>query len=83
MWSISSGICSGGFHVTEELLYTKKEITTPVDTLSWDYYKYVKNNHVAGWSDPSYILYSGKDDLQSLQVVKAFAKLNNAVLTVS
>lgn len=29
------------FHVTEEMLYTKREISTPIDTLSWDYYQYV------------------------------------------
>lgn len=71
------------FHVTEEILYAKKEIPTPIDTLSWDYYRYVKKNPITRWNSPTYILYGGKDNLQSLQVVKAFAKLNNAVLTVS
>lgn len=30
------------FNVTEELIREKKEIFTPIDTLSWDYYCYVK-----------------------------------------
>lgn len=45
------------FHVTEEMLYTKREIPTPIDTLSWDYFQYVKKNPVTRWNSPTYILY--------------------------
>lgn len=71
------------FHVTEEMLYTEKEIPTPIDTLSWDYYQYVKKNPVTKWNSPTYILYGGKDNMQSLQVIEAFAKLNRVALTIS
>lgn len=71
------------FHVTEEMLYTKKEIPTPIDTLSWDYYQYVKDNPVSEWKSPTCILYGGKDNLQSLQVIEDFAKSNSAALTIS
>lgn len=71
------------FHITEEMLYTKREIPTPVDTLSWDYYQYVKKNPVTSWNNPTYILYGGKDNLQSLQVIENFAKSNPVSLTIS
>lgn len=71
------------FHVTEEMLYTKREIPTPIDTLSWDYFQYVKKNPVARWNSPTCILYGGKDKLQSLQVIENFAKSNSVLLTIS
>ena len=71
------------FHVTEDMLYTEREIPTPIDTLSWDYYQYVKENPATKWNSPTYILYGGKDNLQSLQVIENFAKTNHAVLTIS
>jgi len=71
------------FHVTEEILYTKREIPTPIDTLSWDYYQYVKKNPVTKWESPTYIHYGGKDNLQSLQVIEDFAKANQVTLTIS
>ena len=71
------------FHVTEEMLYTEREIPTPIDTLSWDYYQYVKKNPVTKWNSPTYILYGGKDNLQSLQVIENFAKTNHVALTIS
>ena len=71
------------FHVTEEMLCIKREILTPIDTLSWDYYQYVKKNPVTRWNSPTYILYGGKDNLQSLQVIENFAKSNSVSLTIS
>lgn len=63
--------------ITEEMLYTKREIPTPIDTLSWDYYQYVKKNPVTRWNSPTHILYGGKDNLQSLQAIENFAKSNS------
>lgn len=71
------------FHITEEMLYTKREIPTPIDTLSWDYYQYVKKNPVTRWNSPTYILYGGKDNLQSLQVIENFAESNPVSLIIS
>ena len=65
------------------MLYTKREIPTPIDTLSWDYFQYVKKNPVTRWNSPTYILYGGKDNLQSLQVIENFAKSNSVSLTIS
>ena len=71
------------FHVTEEMLYAKREIPTPIDTLSWDYYQYVKKSPITGWNSPTCILYGGKDNLQSLQVIENFVKSNPVDLTIS
>lgn len=71
------------FHVTEEMLYTEREILTPIDTLSWDYYQYVKENPATKWNSSTHILYGGKDNLQSLQVIENFAKTNHVALTIS
>ena len=71
------------FHVTEEMLYTKRKIPTPIDTLSWDYFQYVKKNPVTRWNSTTYILYGDKDNLQSLQVIENFTKSNSVLLTIS
>lgn len=71
------------FNITEEMLYTKREIPTPIDTLSWDYYQYVKKNPITRWNSLTYILYGGKDNLQSLRVIENFAKSNPVALTIS
>ena len=71
------------FHVTEEILYVEREIPTPIDTLYWDYYQYVKKNPVTKWDSPTYILYGGKDNLQSLQAIEDFAKSNHVTLIIS
>lgn len=64
------------FDVTEEMLFIKREILTPIDIFSWDYYQYVKNNFIVKWNSCTYILYGGKNNLQSLQVIKNFAMFN-------
>ena len=38
---------------------------------------------VKRWNNPTYILYGGKDNLQSLQVIENFAKSNHAALMIS
>lgn len=71
------------FNVTEEKLCVEKEIPTPVDLLRWDYYQYVKDHPVKKWSIPTSILYGGKDNLQSIDIIKEFVKSYNCKLTVS
>ena len=68
------------FHVTEEMLYTKREIPTPIDTLSWDYFQYVKKNPVARWNSPTCILYGGKDKLQIFTGHRKFCKVQFCVI---
>lgn len=71
------------FGVTEELLEEKKEIPTPIDTLSWAYYCFVRANPIVKWDIPTDILYGSKDPLQNRAVMDAFAQRFHANLTVS
>lgn len=70
-------------HVSEEQLFTEKEIETPLDLLSWDYYQYVREHSRYHWDFPTYILYGAKDNLQSLPVMKRFADRYGCQLSVS
>lgn len=71
------------FGVSEERLSREKEIETPVDLMTWDYYLYVKSHPVMSWNFPTSILYGGKDNLQSIEVVKNFVEKFGCSLTVS
>lgn len=71
------------FDITEERLAAEREIDTPVDLMTWDYYQYVKAHPLKIWDIPTAILYGGKDNLQSRQVVEGFAEKHNCRLTVS
>lgn len=71
------------FNVTEEKLYMEKEIPTPVDVLRWDYYQYIKKHPINKWNIPTSILYGGKDNLQSVEVIHKFVKAHDCKLTIS
>ena len=71
------------FGITPERLEREKEIDTPVDLMTWDYYRYVLAHPTDRWPHPTFILYGGRDDLQSREVIGRFATENKAVLTVS
>lgn len=71
------------FNITEEKLFMEKEISTPVDLLCWDYYQYIKKNPIKKWNIPTSILYGGKDNLQSVDVIQKFTKEHDCKLTIS
>ena len=71
------------FGVTEEMLREQGEIPTPVETLSWPYYQYVKTHPIRTWNSPARILYGGRDTLQSREVLEDFSRRFHARLTVS
>lgn len=71
------------FHVTKEELKVKQEIQTPIDTLSWPYYLYVKEHPIQKWTPPTHILYAAKDTLQTREVIQTFADKFNCCLTVA
>lgn len=71
------------FQVSEERLAAEKEVDTPIDVLSWDYYQYVLEHSIQKWNIPTHILYGGKDDLQSREVMKAFAEKFGCTLTIA
>lgn len=61
------------FDVSEERLEQERQIDTPIDVLSWKYYRYVKAHPIGMWNHPTAILYAGRDDMQSREVVERFA----------
>lgn len=71
------------FDITEERLEQEKEVDTPIDIMSWHYYQYVKSNPIVAWDIPTYILFGGKDNLQSMKVVKDFTDRFHCGLTVA
>ena len=71
------------FGITEERLAREKEIETPIDLMSWDYFRYVLAHPVDKWDSPTCILYGGRDDLQSIDVISSFADRFGSVVTVS
>lgn len=71
------------FHITEEQLKEQGEIATPVDTMSWDYYRYVIEHPIDTWTAPTHILYGAKDNLQSRAVIIDFAERFHCRLMIS
>ena len=71
------------FATSEERLEREKEIDTPIDLMTWDYYQYVKVHPIQKWDIDTGILFAGKDDLQSLEIIKNFTNKHNCRLTVS
>lgn len=68
--------------VTEEELRTKKEIKTDFgETLSWQYYCYVKE-HPITWTIPTHILYGDRDNMTSYETMSKFSNQIKATLTV-
>ncbi|HOO63269.1 MAG TPA: alpha/beta hydrolase [Synergistaceae bacterium] len=59
--------------VDEETLKEKREIPTAFgESLSWEYYKYVKEHPLHGWNNPTSILYGSKDALTERHILDDF-----------
>ena len=71
------------FNVTPEALEEKGVIDTPVDPLRWDYYRYILTHPTEKWPIPTAILYGGRDEMQSIEVMRTFSERFRASLTVS
>lgn len=59
--------------VTEEQFEKEKIIETPVETLYWDYYCYVKAHPIEKWDCRTSILYGEHDNMCEYEYVLAFA----------
>ena len=70
-------------NVTEKQLEEKGEISTDIDTLRWDYYRYILSHPITRWELPTAILYGGRDSLQPIEAIRNFADKFGAILTVS
>ena len=69
-------------NVTEAELEQRKIIPTDFgEELSWEYLCYVRE-HPLNWQVPTSILYGEKDNLTSLENIRAFAEKQGASLTV-
>lgn len=69
-------------NVTEADLEQRKIIPTDFgEELSWEYLCYVRA-HPLNWKVPTSILYGEKDNLTSLETIRAFAEKQGASLTV-
>lgn len=71
------------FDISPERLAREKEIDTPIDLMTWDDYQYVLAHPVRRWDSPAGILYGGRDDLQSLQVMRDFAVRTGSSITLA
>ncbi len=71
------------FGITEERLEQEREIDTPIDLMSWDYFQYVLAHPVSRWDAPTSILYGGLDNLQSPDLMRQFAHRFGCRLTVA
>lgn len=71
------------FGVTEAQLEQAGEIETPVDVLSWPYYRYAMAHPVTEWPSDTHILYADGDDLQDFDVMQRFADQFGCLLTVA
>ena len=69
-------------NVTEAELEQRKIIPTDFgEELSWEYLCYVRA-HPLNWKVPTSILYGEKDNLTSIETMRAFAEKQGATLTV-
>lgn len=60
--------------ISAEELKAAGEHATPFgETLSWDYYEYVRNHPLDRWTSPTFILYGEEDNLTERTVLDAFA----------
>ena len=71
------------FRVTPERLEAERVIDTPVEPLRWDYYQYILAHPTERWPIPTRVLYGGRDEMQSLEVMRAFVDRFQGRLTVS
>lgn len=69
-------------HISEKELFEKGIIETEYDeTLSWEYLLWIRQNPVT-WTIPTCILYGEKDNLQSIDTIRAFADRIGAGITI-
>ncbi|MDL2218138.1 alpha/beta hydrolase [Oscillospiraceae bacterium OttesenSCG-928-G22] len=69
------------FDVSEARLEKERQVATPINTLYWHYYQYVRQ-HPVKWDKPTALLYGAKDELSEYEVVQDFAKRCHASLSV-
>ncbi len=71
------------FNINEEELKNKINIETPIETLNYNYYKYVKTNPISNWKVKTSIIFAEKDNLQTKEIMLDFTKKFQANLEIS
>lgn len=70
-------------NISEKELKEKGEIDTSFgETLSWDYYQYVRNHPIKKWNNKTSILYGENDKLTEKYVIKSFVEKYNCQIDV-
>ncbi|MDR2084481.1 MAG: alpha/beta hydrolase [Bacteroidales bacterium] len=70
-------------NVSEDELKDKREIATSFgETLSWDYYQYVRNHPVKKWNSKTFILYGENDNLTDKSILDSFAITHNCEVDI-
>lgn len=70
-------------NTTEDELRLKKEINTSFgETLSWDYYQYVRMHPIDQWNNRTSILYGGNDNLTEKTVLDSFSEKFNCTVDI-
>jgi esterase/lipase len=70
-------------NVSEEELKEKMKIETSFgETLSWDYYEFVRNNPIEKWDNKTFILYGENDNITEKSILDSFVKKYNCNLEV-
>lgn len=70
-------------NISEKELEEKSEYETSFgETLSWNYYEYVRNNPVKKWESQTFIMYGEKDNLTEKDVLDSFSVKNNCIVDV-
>lgn len=70
-------------NISEEELKEKGEYETSFgETLSWNYYEYVRNNPIKKWDSPTWILYGENDNLTERCVLGPFSTKNDCMVNV-
>ena len=70
-------------NVSEKELKEKMEIGTSFgETLSWDYYEFVRNNPIGKWDKKTFILYGEKDNMTEKSILNSFVEKNHCSLEV-
>ena len=71
------------FDVTPERLERERRIETPIDTLDWEYYGFIRSHPVTVWPIRTRILYAGRDALQTPETMRTFARRFGCALPVA
>lgn len=69
--------------VSLDELKKQKEIETSFgETLSWNYYQFVRNNPVESWESKTFILYGEKDNLTEKNILDSFIEKYNCEINI-